>query len=750
MHELTSFVGRRHELDEVKRLLSAARLVTLTGTGGVGKTRLAVRAADGLRRAFPDGAWLAELADLDDDALLTPAVAAALDLRDATSRWPVATLIDHLAGKRLLLVLDNCEHLLDACAVLADALLRGCPGLRVLATSRQPLGIAGETTLAVGPLSLPGDDDGPEALGRSDAVRLFADRAAAVRPGFTIDEANAAAVAALCRRLEGIPLAIELAAGRLRALTVEQVAERLDDRLRLLTGGSRTALPRHQTLRATVDWSYDLLTEPERALWRRLSVFAGGFDLPAAEAVGAGGDLPEADVLDLLAGLVDKSIVLMEPHGAAARYRLLEAVREHGRERLTASGEAAAVRRRHRDLYAGLAALDRGLSHDQVAWLERLHTEEGNLRVALESSLADGEPEAGLKIASDLWLFWETHGHLGEGRRWLRVLLDACQAATRTTARGLWVAGYLALVQGDPDGAEALLRESLDLGQRLGDEATVAFAHQFLGRWAMFAGDLDTAAGHTGRAVALHRGRGGAAHVSLALVQLGLIESFRGDHERALASYEEADAICAALGERWNRSYVLWGLGITVLRQGDPGRAGTLEREALRLKRDLDDRVGIPGCVEALAWVAGTGGDHERAARLLGAARVLRAGVQTALPGPFAADRARCEAAARAHLGDDGFARALAAGARLDPAGAVAAALGEEPAAATPSASAPSTLTPRETEVAELVAEGLSDREIADHLVIARRTAETHVQHILRKLGARSRAQVAAWVAGRR
>jgi len=371
--ELTSFVGRRRELAEIKRLLATTRLLTLTGAGGVGKTRLALRTAADVERAFPDGVWLVELAPLQDPALVAQAVFNALEFRDQSARWLMATIADYLADKNLLLVMDNCEHLLSACAVLVDNLLRACPNVHVLATSRQPLGMSGEVTLTVPSLSMPdhGSVAAEDRLTDYEAIALFADRAVAALPGFQVVAANRDAVIQLCRRLDGIPLAIELAAVRLKALSVDQIVERLDDRFRLLTAGNRTAMPRHQTLQATIEWSYGLLSEPEQKLWTRLSIFAGGFDIAAAEQVCVGEGIADIEVFDLIAGLLDKSILAREEIGGKVRYRLLETLREFGLAKLRGYGQEAAFRHRHR------------------AWLRHLIGVEGECIGVNQSSIFD-------------------------------------------------------------------------------------------------------------------------------------------------------------------------------------------------------------------------------------------------------------------------------------------------------------------------------------------------------------------------
>src|SRR5271165_3472661 len=411
--ELSGFVGRRAELGRVRSALSGARLVTLTGPGGIGKTRLAVQAATEVRRRFRDGAWMVELAGLRDPALLTPEVARTFGLLDQSSGWAVAALADNLAGRQALLVLDNCEHLLDACAVLSGALLRACPELRILATSRQVLGVAGEVSVPVPPMSVPAEGQltASGSLLEHEAVRLFAERGAAVLPGFAVDAGNQQAIAELCRRLEGIPLAIELAAVRLRAMSPEQILARIENRFGLLSMGD-PATPRHETLQAALTWSYDLLATDEQALWRRSSVFTGSFDLDAAESVCSGDGIAADAVADLVDGLVAKSVLLRRPGGRTARYGLLDTIREYGKQRLREAGPDVLLSCRHRDWYAALAARQEGLGARQIQWIDGLDADHDNLRAALEFCLAaPGEAEAGLRMACDLWVYWETRGH---------------------------------------------------------------------------------------------------------------------------------------------------------------------------------------------------------------------------------------------------------------------------------------------------------------------------------------------------
>src|SRR5690242_4864616 len=489
--ELTEFVGRRSELARVRDALEGARLVTLTGPGGIGKTRLALQVAAGAGRAFRDGVWLTELNGLRDPGLLVGEVARSLGLSDRSARWAVASLADYLENRQLLLVLDGCEHLADACAVMADALLRGCPGLRIIATSRHVLGVAGEVTTAVPPMTVPaeGDPAGPEELLGYEAVRLFAGRGAAVLPGFAVDEGNGAAVATVCRALDGIPLAVELAAVRLRSLSPGQILDRLNARFQLLSGGGPAGQPHHRTLQAALEWSYELLTDGEQAMWRRVSVFAGSFDLDAAEAVCAVGRLAAGQIADLIDTLVAKSILLREGRGTA-RYRLLDTIREFGLAKLSGLGNERALRLRHRAYYAALAARQEALGSGRAEWIAALDADHENLRAALRFCLSEpGEAAAGAQIACDLWRYWETHGHLTEGRRILAALLDQLGPACPARPRALWTAGFLAQYQGDIPRAQELLEAALSAARTAGDIRAEAYASSFLGWDRYFLGD---------------------------------------------------------------------------------------------------------------------------------------------------------------------------------------------------------------------------------------------------------------------
>jgi predicted ATPase/DNA-binding NarL/FixJ family response regulator len=755
--DLTSFVGRRRELAEVRRLLGESRLVTLTGIGGVGKTRLALRAAAELDRRFPDGVWLVDLAPLRDPALVAQTVAAELGIRDESTRWSVTVLAHYVSDRHLLLLLDNCEHLLDPCAVLADTLLRAARRLRVLVTSRQPLGVPGECTFIVPPLSVPDPDRSspptPEALGQAEAVRLLVERASAVAPQFAIAEDNAEAVTRLVQRLDGIPLALELAAARLRVLSPQQIVDRLDDRYRLLSSGARTARPQQQSLQALIDWSFSLCSAAERTLWARLSVFPRDFDVDAAEEICSGDGLAREGVLDALAGLVDKSVLLVERQGPRVRYRLLETLRAYGRDRLAGSGNEMVLRRRHRDYYRRLAerAGEEWFGPRQVTWTALMQAEYVNVRAALEFCLAEpGEAAAGLDMFSAaLGTYWWISGSLAEGRRFLDRVLATQAEPSVGRARALWVLAWVAINQGDLAAAVAAGQESRREAQRYDDGGAYGIASMFLGYARMLGGDLSAA--EPLFRDALQTGGGQAPLVAAsALCRLAQLSERRGDVVAATTHYQECVTICETHGESWVRAYALWSWALLAWEHGDTVQATTLARESLRARVTFHDRVGIAQCLEVLGWIATAESAYDRAARLLGAAGSVWKQAGAALFPDLAVFHDRCAAQARRAIGARAFTEAVRQGAHQTLDDAVAYALAEKPEAVPAMAAPTGGLTRREREIADLVAQGLSNRDIAAKLVIAQRTAEGHVEHILAKLAFTSRTQIAAWVAARR
>jgi predicted ATPase len=675
---LTSFVGRRGDSAAVAELVAGARLVTLTGAGGCGKTRLASHVAAGLAGTYSDGVCFVDLAPLADEELVPRAVLSALGVHADASRQPLEQVVDHLRPKTALLLLDNCEHVVDAAARTAETLVHRCPGVRVLATSRERLGVAGEAPWRVPSLTVPrpGEHPSSEELVRFEAVQLFVDRARLVAPGFAPTGGNAAALAQVCARLDGIPLALELAAARVRVLTVEQIAARLDDRFRLLTGGSRTALRRQQTLQALIDWSHDLLAETERALLRRLSVFAGGFTLEAAEAVCAGtrhrpSAVDRLAVLDLLTGLIDKSLVVVEGQRAGEqRYRLPETLRQYAEEKLRQADEAVELRGRHRDQYLSLAehAEPELYAPEQRRWLDQLEREHDNLRAALGWSLGAAEVELGLRLASALL---DDPVTVGIPRLLARVPAVADDPASRATrARALawagWLGGFQAagtvvslcedavsLARTLPDGpvlafalvnlafwrvrqeqyveARVLLAESIALARRFSDHATLAAAPSMAAGLALRAGDLAEARSMYEEYLAECRRAGDVTGTARALEGLGNTALTAGDAERAGELYREALSLYRAVGERTGIALAIRGLGIVAVERGDPSTAEPLLAECLATVGELAAWAGLPETLDALAGAAalriGAEGRPaaERALRLAGAASATRA-----------------------------------------------------------------------------------------------------------------------------
>lgn len=675
--EVTSFVGRQHELTELALLLAARRLVTVTGPGGVGKSRLALRAAARAAGAFPDGTWLVETAPVQDGRLLGHAVLEALRLTDGTARPPLEVLTERLAGRRLLLVLDGCEHLVPACAELAVALLRALPGLRVLATSRVALRTAGEHLLNLAPL--PVGTAGavvPGAL--PDAVLLFADRARAVLPSFAVTAANAEGIAQLCRRLDGIPLAVELAAGRLRALSVEQIGARLDDRFRLLTGGDPAALPRHQTLRTTIGWSHELCTEQERLLWARLSVFAGGFDLDAAEYVCGGEGVDPDELLDLLTELVAKSVVLREDSPFGVRFRLLDTVREYGLRWLRAAGEDYRLRCRHRDWYLGVA------TWGEVEWFgprqaetaERTGLAHANLRAALEFCLAEpGEEQIALLMAGTLWFYWVGCGHLGEGRHWLDRALALAPEPTEARARALWVTGYTATLQGDLVSAGPALEECRRQALATGDDRALAYAVHRQGCAALIGDEPARAAELFEEALWHYRTIGELnSNVLMAMFELGIAYLFQGDRDSGELWLGQVRELCEEHGEQWAYAYALYALAYSHWLNGEVRPARALARESVRLNHLFNDLLGIVLAIDLLALLetepAGPGepGDLREARVLQGAAHRIWQAVGKPFFGSrtFNGPHRACEERAGAGLTEQEYTDFFTTGTRLD------------------------------------------------------------------------------------
>ncbi|WP_327351797.1 ATP-binding protein [Streptomyces sp. NBC_01304] len=751
-------MGRAAELAGVAAELRIARMVTVTGPGGVGKTRIALRTAARVAERYEHGVRLVELSELRDPELLPHTVAAALGLPENEARSPLDAVLDHLRDQRTLIVFDTCEHLVDACAMLADIMLRETTGVSVLATSRQPLDVPGEHICPVAPLPVQSDEGG-------DAIELFAQRAAAVVPGFTVDQANRADVVRLCRRLDGMPLAIELATVRLRAVPLGQLLERIEDRFRLLTGGRRTALPRHQTLRTAIEWSHDLCTAQEQLLWSRLSVFAGSFDIAAAEEVCAGGELPHEDVLQSLVGLVDKSVVLRVGEDGS-RYRMLDTLREYGAEHLAVRGEEGAVRERH---FAWCLVAAEGfdrhfLDDDQIARYRELRRRHTDLRVAVEYALATpGKDREAAALTGALWGYWHIAGLHTEGRYWYRKITDRFPDG-RERAWALAQSSYLGAFQADPVALEQA-QECVSLADGLGDPVIAGRGRVYLNLCHTFMGHHEEAAKAASEAYEILE----AADDTIGLVtletQIGLMNHLMGELDAAIAVCERGlRRFRADSTEGWVRGYLHYVTGATRYRRGEFGQSAESGRTALRIKHELGDGVGMGYCLELLAWLASHEERHEDAMRLIGAADPLWQNAGARLGGTaimLDLHRTAVAAAERA-LGQARCGRLRAEGAAQALDQVVAVVTGEQEAAPVrgdvpaprtaralrDAAAAAVALTRREREVALLAAESLSNREIAERLVISKRTVDAHLERILAKLGIASRGEIAGRLRG--
>jgi predicted ATPase/DNA-binding XRE family transcriptional regulator len=728
---LTSFVGRHQELTNLQRVLETSRLLTLVGAGGVGNTRLAREVALGLAVADINGVVFVELAALSDPTLVPEAVASAVDVPEQPG-WPLRqTLVDALRDRRLLLVLDNCEHLVQACAELVESLLRTCPEVRVLATSRQPLRVGGEVVWRVPSLSVPLLPHGVsrEEVGRFEATQLFIDRVRAAVPGFEVSEQNAPAIAQICHRLDGIPLALELAAARVPTLGIVQLCGRLDDRFRLLTGGSRTVLPRQQTLRGTLDWSYGLLADGERRLFERLSVFAGGWTLEAAEAICAGEGIQRVEVLELLSQLIDQSLVVAEEQDGAQRYRQLETIRQYALERLEVGGAAETIRRRHAAYFTCLAeaAESELVGPSQIDALARLEREHDNVRAVLAwttgESLSDDVHNVGLRLAAAMAMPWHIRGYWREGQQWLEAALArVAEAPGLVRAKALNGAGWLAWDQGDYERANTLSQEALALSRRIGDSRSIAWSAGRLSHVRWMQGHYEEAAALATEAVALFRqlkapwyigwslhqlgrvthaqgdARGAAQYFEQSLTHfrhagdrgfgmafqfanLGDVARERGDHQEATELYEEALARLRELGFKQGLVHTLLSLADVSRAEGIQTRSLALQREALILCRDLGDMRGIAVSLEAFAGMAHSAGRFKPATRLLAAASALRDSVGCPLSPAHSRATDRTLAAMRAELGEHPFEAVWTAGQAMSTSEAVAYAL-REPAAA--------------------------------------------------------------------
>ncbi len=760
---ITSFIGREREVTDVRERLSVARLLTLTGVGGCGKTRLALEVAGALVDRYSDGVWLVDLAPLADSALVAHSVAAVVGVHETVGQSTVSALVSRLRARRVLLVLDNCEHVLDACARLVDAVLRGCPEVRVLATSREGLGITGEIAWRVPSLPVPDIEHLPPfaELRANAAVRLFTERAAATRTQFVLNERNAPAVAQVCARLDGIPLSLELAAARIAAMTAEQVAARLDDRFRLLTSGSRAALPRHQTLRASLDWSYALLSQSEQTLLNRLSVFAGGWTLDSAEAVCLGAGLEVADVTDGLLGLVSKSLVVAEETpDRNQRYRLLETVRQYARERLASAGEADIVQEQHAAHF--LAFVERHnpeellrtslLLFPEHLLVDRLWGELDNLRAALRWWIKTNDAERALHQVGGLFRLWYLRGSIAEGRTWVEevLALPAVRHAPAFRVRALPMLAHLARRHGEYGVALEAFQELLAASRTAGDARGAAvilhkianvyyLCADYAAGWACLedsratAGDqwdagLESDRRFVGGQLALHEGR-------LELARQLLTEELEttGRHTGTLFT-----------------GVLLMNLGAVSLEQGHYAEAGGLLMEGLDVGKRYGDKSLLANSFECLSGLASALGRHERALCLAGAAAAVRESMGAPLPPSWeplvqhwlAVSHSSLDAVQACSAWQNGHTMTLDEAIRYAQSSTEAA-----PHSAPRTATGDGPLTAREREGAALVAPGFTNRQIAKRLVITGRTVAAHIEHLLDKLAFNSRTQIGVWAA---
>lgn len=753
------FIGRERQVAEVCALLGrpSVRLVTLAGPGGIGKTRLALAVAGALRSDFEDGVCFISLAPLTDPNLVFPAIAQALGIHETGTPSEQPLHLDRLQAligeREFLLVLDNFEQVIDASPDLA-ALISACPRLKLLVTSREVLRLSAEQSYYVPPLSLPDLHHLPplEFLARVEAVRLFVTRAQAAQPGFALTKENAVPVATICHRLDGLPLAIELASARIRLLPPVEMLPRLERRLPWLTGGSRDAPARHQTLRAAISWSYDLLAPDEQRLFRQLAVFVGGCTLEAIAAVcepGSKEAAPEESLLQALATLVDKSLLRQES-GVAEQSRLymLETIREYALEQLAASGEAEDVRRSHAMYYVDLSeeAETKLLGPDQSPWLQRLEQEHDNLRAALAWALDTETPEIAARLAAALWWFWLRRGHVSEGRRWLEaVLTERYSLPVPLRARALNGAGRLALRQGPTEyaSAQAMLEESLALWHEAGDSLGEMQALNGLGLVAMYQNAMSRAQSHFEQSLATARRLEDRQGIVTALNNLGLSLRYQGEFEKAISTFEECLALARAMNYTYAISATLHNLGHIMHNSGDDARAHAFLVESLQLARQLGGNPSIAECLHDLAGVWVSQGQPERGARLFGASQMLRDNMHTIMYPAQHVPYERDVALGLSQIDKAAWDAAWAQGRAMSIDDACALAMQELPAPTVPGRPLVSTydLTERELEVLHLLVAGLTYTQIANQLTVSFHTVHAHLRSIYGKLGVTSRNQ---------
>ena len=745
---LTAFVGRRGEIKQLRTLLSTNRMISVVGAAGCGKTRLALEVAAQVRDSLDDGTWVVDLAAISNAELVPQQVAAALAVPEKQGQTAMEAVLNHAGQARaMLLVFDSCDQVLTAAAEACEQLLSAGPEVRILVTSREPLGLQGETIWRLPPLSL----TVPAGSGRSaasEAVQLFLDRARLVQPSLDVTPALLEDAAAICRQLDGLPLAIELAAARTRMMPSAQILTLLDDRFRLLTSAARPRLAHHQTLRAALDWSCDLLSQSEHLLFQRLSIFAGGFQLEAAEHICAGGEIAAPDVLELLTRLVDKSLVVSDPAPHRARYRLLDTMRIYAHAAIATSAEDEVLATRHFEFFSRLAERlyppqPRGVSAGHV---EELETEDGNLRAALEWALTNN-PTSALRFAATLSRFWALRGKLSEGLWWLKLILAAAAPeATPDRIAALNGGGWLAFSHGEYGMCETWLRESLRLQDEIDDHQTQAEVYYNLGLTAYFKRDTAVALQHFEQSLASAVAADDRFGIGAAQFALAFGDFFSGQRDRATQRATESARIRHEIGDRPGFAFANGLLGVLALHRGDRREAESRLVDALTALAEAGERPNVAYGIDAFAMLAAAEGDHIRTIRLASAAKSMRTASQLPPLDPWSAMLEPSLDSARRALGHQLAERSWTEGASLSTEDAVAYALKRAEAQDLFAArDAEQQLSPRELDVAELVARGFSNKELAKRLFISVRTAEAHMNHIFDKLGIDSRTQLTAW-----
>jgi predicted ATPase/DNA-binding CsgD family transcriptional regulator len=730
--------------------LAGGRLVSLVGPGGVGKTRLALRLATDLGRGFANGAWWVELAEIRDAALVTNAVIAALDLRDQAATAALPVLLSSLRDRELLLVLDNCEHVLDAAAHLVTEVLRAAAGVRVMTTTREPLQVPGEHVVPVPPLPLPATGGEPlSRLQQNEAVVLFTERAVAASGTFELTTSNQAAVVGLCRRLDGLPLAIELAAVRTRVLTAEQILGRLTDRFALLTGGGRAALPRQQTLKTTIDWSHDLLTTLEQNLLRRLCVFAGRFTVDDAESVCSFDEGTAGQALDVLSALVDKSLVTKEDLRGVACYRLHETMREYASLKLLDAAEERVLDESYLAYYRTrcLEAED-DARYRTLEWLQWVELEIDNIRSALRKCLATSDWRRGLDIATSIGYYWVTRGTT-ESMRWFDELLTSAAGSADVPARTYHFRGWLSMRQADSEAARPWLAQAIAAARAAKQRSQLSESLSTAATAENMAGDHTAAQRFLAEAEALTPELSNYPATICQIQARAIHAFFEGDLETAELASSDGARLSRDVGDLYYQVQMLQYLGQVAMLSGDVGASKPSFTDALRLARQIDDRPAQFDLLSLLGWQAARSGQPRRAAQLLGAAETVRSGAGAGMTGPAMPLLAQANATTKRLLGPSAFATEYEAGQRMGREAALRVALDESDPPDVAASDHPDTapLAKREVEVARLIAEGLTNKQIGTRLFISERTVATHVRNILNKLGFDSRAQIAGWMA---